>query len=29
VFDSKNADALAEMNALTDEVLAFINAEGA
>jgi chromosome partitioning protein len=29
VFDSKNADALAEMNALTDEILAFINAEKA
>ena len=29
VFDSKNTDALAEVNALTDEVLAFINAEGA
>ena len=29
VFDSKNADALAEMNALADEVLAFINAERA
>lgn len=29
VFDSRNADALAEVNALTDEILAFINAGGA
>jgi chromosome partitioning protein len=27
VFDSKNTDALAEVNALTDEILAFIDAE--
>mgnify|MGYP003667185643 FL=1 len=27
VFDSKNADAVAEVNALTDEILAFIGAE--
>jgi chromosome partitioning protein len=29
VFDSKNADALAEINALTDEILAFIKTGGA
>ena len=29
VFDSKNTDALAEVNALTDEILAFIDAAGA
>ncbi|MFZ3581697.1 ParA family partition ATPase [Loktanella sp. DJP18] len=29
VFDGRNADALAEMNALTDEILAFVHAEGA
>jgi len=28
VFDSKNADALAEINALTDEILTFIETGG-